>query len=428
MISRINKYIVSLLNLPEIIFIIIAFIFGSIFLFLTPPGCVPDEPCHMYRSCDVASGHLISEIRPEIRPYDDVLSKILAERFPNDNLHFAMRYSPVMYFAPAVGIKAGNMVFDNGLSIFYSGRFFSLLFYIVLIAAAIRITPVFKYPFMFTALLPMSLFLGMSYNADSFGIAFTFLLFAYLFRLMFSKEGINNKQSGILGFLSVTGALAKGLIYPVFLYFFLPIKKHKFKILFFLLFITFIAFYYSSNYLNFINTNHTCEVINDKSYILHYPVETLSAVIMTTKEKGYIYIQQLIGYLGWLSVPIPEAVCRRTIFVFCLMLLVLRENIKVNIKIFSGFLFLFFYFLILYMELITWTPVGKTIIEGVQGRYFIPLLPFVMLAFPSFKLNLGENWKYLFKAFIIFFIINLLYVSCLGLETYYYELNINNFM
>ena len=428
MLKKINEYVIRLLNLPELIFVIIAFVFGNIFLFITPPGCVPDEPCHVYRSCDVANGYLLSEKRPDFKPYDETLSKAMSTRFKHDDMHYAMRYSPVMYFASALGIKIGHFLSDDELFVFYLGRLFNLLLYIILITFAIRITPVFKYPFMFSALLPMALFQGMSYSADSFGISFTFLFFAYLFKLMFSKKDINKKQLFELGIISIFGALAKGLIYPMFLFFFIPIKKYKFKIISMLMLITIISFIFASSKLNYINLNHTCSVINDKFYIFNEPVQTVKSILLTTKELGYIYIRQLIGFLGWLSIPIPESVCNRVILIFLLMFFVLYEKIEKNIKIFSAIILMFFYFLILYVELITWTPIGKIIIEGVQGRYFIPLLPLLFLAIPTVKLDLSEKYKYLFKIFLVFFIINVLYKAVICLDVYYHQLNINVFM
>jgi hypothetical protein len=41
--------------------------------------------------------------------------------------------------------------------------------------------------------------------------------------------------------------------------------------------------------------------------------------------------------------------------------------------------------LLIYLTLyMTWTPVGAVLIEGVQGRYFLPLLPILILAMPRF--------------------------------------------
>jgi uncharacterized membrane protein len=38
--------------------------------------------------------------------------------------------------------------------------------------------------------------------------------------------------------------------------------------------------------------------------------------------------------------------------------------------------------LIIIAQYLSWTEVGAVLVDGVQGRYFIPLLPFLALLFP----------------------------------------------
>lgn len=47
---------------PEFIFIIFAFIFGVIMMFITPPYLVPDENAHLMRACEVADGIFIIKL------------------------------------------------------------------------------------------------------------------------------------------------------------------------------------------------------------------------------------------------------------------------------------------------------------------------------------------------------------------------------
>ena len=41
-------------------------------------------------------------------------------------------------------------------------------------------------------------------------------------------------------------------------------------------------------------------------------------------------------------------------------------------------------------QYLSWTPIGSATIDGVQGRYFVPLLPFLGLALPAFDLRGGD--------------------------------------
>jgi len=174
---------------PEFIFIIFAFIFGLLFMFLTPYNMVPDEISHLRRSCEVADGILYSKEPVQSVKCDKYLEKEIAvER--DGHVYPVSAYPPLLYAFSALGLKVGEIW--GGYAMFYLARFFNLLCWIGLIALAIRITPVFKYLFLFAALLPMSLYEGMSVSADSFNNAFAFLFFAYVFKLIYDKNEIIN--------------------------------------------------------------------------------------------------------------------------------------------------------------------------------------------------------------------------------------------
>lgn len=144
---------------PEIIFIIFALCFGIIFAMRVIPFSILDGGEHYWRALEVSHGVF----------------------FNGNKTTWVGGYSPVMYLASALGLKLCNYYF-------FAGRIFNLLVWIILIASAIRITPVFKWMFLITALYPTSLYQGMSYSADSFSNAFSFLFFAYMFKLIFSEK------------------------------------------------------------------------------------------------------------------------------------------------------------------------------------------------------------------------------------------------
>lgn len=421
--SNIGKFFINILNHPEIIFAIIAIFFGIRFLFLTPPNCVPDESSHIFRSCEIADGILYSKEPVKITKYDKYFESIISKRDSN-NFHFASRYSAIMYLPTATAIKLGGKFLDNDKAIFYFGRLCNLLMYIILISIAIKITPIFKYPFLFSGLLPMALYEGMSYSADSFNTAFAFLFFAYLFKLIFNKDKITKKEFSLLSCFSIIGAFCKGIIYPVFLYFFIPLKKNKILFILPLIILTiFISYYWAS--INPKNLNPLHCVLNNPMYLFQNFFDVFKITYLTTINEFYVYTKGLIGILGLLSIFLPSDIYIQTIIIFFSMLFVLGEKIPYNIKITSFLLLIISYFAILYIELIYWTPINSDLITGVQGRYFIPLLPFLFIVLTTDKIKLSQEYKYYFKTFIILFIIYMLNTTCNILHLYYYELGIN---
>ena len=167
---------------PEFIFIIFALIFGFFMLFITPKFGVSDEPAHFIRAKEVSQGILYNNL-PE-------------NRTDNYQYHGASGYSPVMYSFAGVTLKFTQR-FNEDFQ-FYAGRIANLIVWILLIALAIHITPIFKWAFFVTALLPMSVFEGMSYSADSFSNAFAFLYFAYIFKLIFNEKEFSYKKDFLL--------------------------------------------------------------------------------------------------------------------------------------------------------------------------------------------------------------------------------------
>jgi uncharacterized membrane protein len=118
------------------------------------------------------------------------------------------------------------------------------------------------------------------------------------------------------------------------------------------------------------------------------PLKVFSIAWDTLSLRWGFYLSSMVGNLGWLDTPLPK------LFVGATLVLLAASLVPVVIGLvglfrarqFGGPLSAFgaltlsfgLIFGALYM---TWTPVGHGIVEGVQGRYFLPLLSiFVLLA------------------------------------------------
>ena len=159
----------------------------------TTPYSLSDEKGNTQRSIDIANGIFYNKgcyhTRSDI---DQIFSKSKLGNYlrrtgrkPNTK----NGYSPVMYLQSGLGIKTGYLLFKNAVAMFYLARLFNLFIWLTLIYFAIRVTPILKWQFCIFALLPKSIYVGMSVLCDSFVNAFFFLFFAYMFKLIFeSKE------------------------------------------------------------------------------------------------------------------------------------------------------------------------------------------------------------------------------------------------
>lgn len=381
---------------PEFIFTIFAFIFGLIILFITPKFGVADEPAHYARAKEVSQGVFYNNL-PESR---------------NDNyvFHGASGYSPVMYAFSGAGLKL-TQNFDENIQ-FYTGRIINLIVWILLIALAIHITPVFKWAFFVTALLPMSIFEGMSYSADSFSNAFAFLYFAYMFKLIFNDKAFSNKKDiPLLVFFSITGALCKGIILPLLLVLFIPIKNHKFLIFIGLMLIALsTSFLWSHN--NFIALAMNVDYSFNKSFILHQPIKFMQILTKTYIHNGLHLYGQALAKLGWQRITLANKLYPLMTFTLLSSVLLLPEKFHINWKHRCVGLIIFtIYTLTLscLMFCMCNTPSDPRIV-GLQGRYFLSMFPALFLVFGTNQYN--NRYKNLVKIYLMVFCFVLLCLTC----------------
>ena len=402
---------------PEFIFIIFAFIFGVVFMFFTPPYKVPDESSHLLRACEVADGIFYNKTPAQNVECDKYIQKQFSLIRPAE-VYQVTGYPPVLYAFSALGLNAGKLW--GGAVMFYLGRIFNLLMWIALIAVAIRITPVFKYQFLFAALLPMSVYVGMSLSADAFNNAFSFLFFAYLFKLIYDKKDLERQDYILLVLMSLLRAFTKGAIYPIFLFFFLPIKKHKYLFSILCLGLAFaLMSWWAAINLPFYNPQASPEL--HRYLLLHNPFDFVLLYIKALIHNCFYYIRGCIGILGLLDVRFALPVYIITMLVFFSSFFFLPEKKVSNPQRILSLAVLFMFLTMLHCVLyITWTPAGTYKISGFQGRYLISILPFIFLIFAQNKDYVSEKFQKYYKIFLIIFIfLLLLYASWILLKTYH---------
>lgn len=408
----------------ENIFIILAAIFGLIFLFATPYNGVADEETHMMRSCEVADGifyNFKNSQPPKAEKCDSFIQKDLYLRRPESNFHNTSGYSPVLYTFSSIGLNIGKH-WNNGIVMFYLARLLNLIVWITLTALAIKITPVFKYPFFFTALLPMNIFEGMSLSADSLNNGFTFLFFAYIFKLIYEKTELSKKSLSILSLMSIFSAFLKGAIYPVFLFFFLPIKRHKALFCSLCIIITLaVMFLVSANAPVFTNPDPNCNVEYNKFLLTHNPLDFLYKFAVRIATGIPWYTASCIGILGWLNINL-SGIYIITVLVFLGQFIVFPEKKITDIQRITAFIIFAGYTTLMHIYYyIIWNAPAYHKILGIQGRYFIPLLPLLFISFTRNKTGVSATFQKNYKIFIIIYTtIILIYSSFVLLKHYQY--------
>ena len=221
---------------PHQVFLAIFLFTGLLFVFITPPIEVVDESVHFYRAYQVSQLNFVPDnIGQESGGSIPIsLTRFVGDSLlaPNQKYNFMAEtsraakinlnpqqkqtvqftnvaiYPPVNYFPQALGIDVGRLFTSKVMVLFYLGRLFNLLFLAICLFLAIRLIPRGKVALMILGLMPMVLYVGASFSADSFVIASVALYIAYLFKLITGKT-ITTKQWLILAGLAAAVALSK---------------------------------------------------------------------------------------------------------------------------------------------------------------------------------------------------------------------------
>ena len=166
---------------------------------------------------------------------------------------------------------------------------------------------------------------------------------------------------------------------------------------------------------NYSNTGPAVDSDFNKHFILSNPIGFFKLFCTTCIHYLPNWSGQVIGKLGLNNIRLSTLFYRCTMFYFILSLVFIPEKYTINLfqRIYSALLFFGFVFFTCCLLFITWTPLHSAYIQGIQGRYFIAVLPFLfILCKPNIK-NISINTSsFMKKALIVYIFLMLIY--CVG--------------
>ncbi len=427
-----------------IAFALVFLLGGAAFIAITPPGLNPDEPTHVYRAWQVAHGGLVSEVAdgqpgssegsiggmipagwPELfegahfrsgfldsPDFRDLDWSELASIKPGDHLRFldftnTAQYAPVAYVPQAAAIWVGEGLDLGVLATLELGRAFGLVVVAGLLLLAARLTPVGRLAFFAVGLFPSVISQAGAFSADGVTIGLCVLATALVLRWGLREGAPGWWRWCLLGLLFVGIALVKPTYAPLaVIAAVIPALNpaaRKLKPLLSAAAVIVVAAVSTLGWLSvtsFITkgVNPLNDPAEQKAWVIAHPLAFLKAAFRSlvldyptglTDQKGELW-RGLFGSFSWLRTPLPILFVVLLVVVVVVALLtvephertaVLRLRRSVLWRIAMGAGAVFVVGAVCLALYIYYTPTHGMVLQGVQGRYFLPVLPAVVLLF-----------------------------------------------
>lgn len=434
-----------------VIFITAALVLGAMYICVIPAFAVPDEAAHFATTYAQSStlmgkkavdekGNILIEQQIWQRGNDATKVSYLDEVngvFVRGNNSPIIATRPELsgvylgYIPQVVGVTIARICGAGPIQIILSGRFFALLFYCLCMFYAIRLMPNNEQILMIIGLFPMTLQQVMSYSYDSILIDASFLLTAIIMSKIVDKKKIKKREVLLVLFLIAIIGTLKFIYLPILmLALFIPSKVFgNKKGIYALGTIAFSAVIVLVTRLasvqDALGTGDA--VISNEvgkislGYCLHNPTHTFELLWRTIERVSSDYLGQMIStQLGYLCINTPNIILIGFIILLIGSALRVEKQEKLfNVKIrrMSIAIFILCGGLVIVSLMFSWTPLDSMVIQGVQGRYFLPVLPMVGIAIQSRTIVLKKDitsYLILWSVFLNIYTIYFATLSALG--------------
>lgn len=315
------------------------------------------------------------------------------------NSRTPLKYDKIAYLPMAIGyqlVKLANLPFTVAFTI---GKIFNLLFYIFLIAYAIRCTKVGKRFLTVISLIPTNIFLATQYSYDPAVFAGIVVFSVKVLNLLIDKNAKLDFRTALIIIASISLACFTKAIYAPLLLLTLLIPKQKFDTkkqsiyvktgfigITLLLMSTFILPTLSGSMESDVRGGDT-SVSEQLSLIASHPLGYTQILGNNAIDQ---FMDKIVGvntltHFGYMPTPIlshnSNLYLILLIFIFFFLFTdninnTLNKKQRISI-ILTCLVTTIMIWTALYLS---YTPVGFTAINGVQNRYFLPMLFLILIA------------------------------------------------
>ncbi len=406
----------------EWVFVVLTMVIGGMYLFALPPYTVPDEASHFvtaYAQSSVLLGEDVVDEEGKVIVADSSLwgcdrnypsrdsyqqfllgalgrGTKIEEKEVSSRVPLEMRHPG--YFPQVIGITLGRLLNVNCEQLLLLGRIFALIWYVFIMYFAIKVMPFGKMVLFVVGTLPMTMQMVVSYNYDSVLFGVCFFLTAYVLQLIYRPKKTGGRDILVLCVITAVIASIKFIYLPILgIALFIPKDKFKSKKqkMFAAVLVAgvgiVVLLYLKLAVIQNAAVPHSTMQETGTAVSLEYAMENPRTIFRifwrTLQHQSSFYLSSMVASpLGWLEIWIPDIV----VFGFLMLLvgsgIVQEENeykLGPAIRIFGSIAVIGMSVLVLLALLLDCTNIGASTIAGVQGRYFLPMLPLAIVLLHS---------------------------------------------
>ena len=406
------------------LFLAFALAGGLSFLFVTPPLGSPDEEVHLARALLISEGqwwapgeapwaraeiprslvrllHVMRHAPPNAPPRTfeaSELRSLVADPLDPEitvPARYLGYYPPLAYLPQAAALWLARRVAPSPIVLVYAGRLGNLLAYTAMGWLAIALTPLRRWSLCLLLLTPMSVAQAASLSADAPTLSIAALFFSLTCRIGFGTKPLGRNSH--VGLLLAAGGL--GLVKPGYWILscaplltpparFPDPAARRFVLAGCLL----AAVLPSALWMAIVaasqpfSASPVADAPAQLSYVIAHPLDFAGILLRTIASGIPMYVETFVGRLGHLNIPLPTWLW--IAFPGALIASALADRPdppELDAWRRSALVALFALGAvgILLLAHLGWNAVGAHRIQGVQGRYFTPLAPLLLLAFPA---------------------------------------------
>ena len=267
---------------------------------------------------------------------------------------------------------------------------------------------------MVVALMPTTLQMAVSFSYDSTVLALCFLYTGVLLYLTLEAKSVTWHHIVLLALLFAWAAPAK-LVYVGLAFTLLIIPGKKFAKRYWK-YVSVAIVIFAGAVMILLTRFQTVVTIGSStggmlveqttysvSYLLENPSKIVSVIYGTIIGQGTYYLETMIGQnLGWLEIMVPGYI----IYGFWTVLIISTIRKTTEKQVLSAGQRLWILLVLAGVALLVglallfdWTPIESNYVYGIQGRYFLPMLPLLLILCKNLQIEMNDGMtKYIAAA------------------------------